>query len=144
MKKDVWLGISSTQKFEDMPPEHIDLVTQATLYKRNGKFYISYEESELTGLGATRTTVKADGKNITMIRTGDFPSQMTFTESECHVGLYHTFGGAMTISTRTTKVDNRIGEDGGKLVIDYSIEIDNNLAGRHHFEMTVSTDPMEC
>ena len=26
MKKDVWLGISSTQRFEDMPPEHIDLV----------------------------------------------------------------------------------------------------------------------
>ena len=118
MKKDVWLGISSTQHFEDMPPEHIDLVTQATLYKRNGKFYISYEESELTGLGATRTTVKADGKNVTMIRTGDFPSQMTFTESECHVGLYHTFGGAMTISTRTSNVDNNIGEEGGRLVIE--------------------------
>ncbi len=144
MKKDVWLGISSTQMFEDMPPEHIDLVTQATLYKRNGKLYISYQESELTGLGNTRTTVKADGKNITMIRTGEFPSQMTFTEGECHVGLYHTFGAAMTIATRTSKVGNELGDEGGKLTIDYAIEIDNNVTGHHHFVMTVSTDPMQC
>lgn len=144
MKKDVWLGISSTQRFEDMPPEHIDLVTQARLYKKNGKFYISYEESELTGLDGTRTTVKLDGKNVTMIRTGTYPSEMLFSENQRHVGLYHTVGGAMTISTHTSKVDNRIGEEGGSLVIDYSIEIDNNFAGEHHFEMTVATSPMEC
>lgn len=144
MKKDVWLGISSVQEFEGCPPEHIDLVTQARLYKRNGKFYISYDESELTGLEGTRTTVKLDGKTVTMIRTGTYASEMFFSENQRHVGLYNMGCGAMTISTHTSRVDNRIGEDGGRLVIDYSIEIDNNLAGQHHFEMTVATSPMEC
>lgn len=144
MKKDVWLAISSTQTFEDCPPEHIDLITQARLYKRNGKFYIAYEESELTGLEGTRTTVKLDGKNVTMIRTGSYPSELLFTEHQRHVGLYRTDFGAMTISTHTSRVDNRIGEDGGRLVIDYSIEVDNALAGEHHFEMTVATSPIDC
>ena len=144
MKKDVWLGISSTQEFEGCPPEHIDLVTQARLYKRNGKFYISYEESELTGLEGTRTTVKLDGKMVTMIRKGTYASEMFFAENQRHVGLYHVGGAALTITTHTSRVDNRIGEDGGRLIIDYSVEIDNNLAGQHHFEMTVGTSPMSC
>ena len=53
MKKDVWLSISSKQQFADCDEERIDLVTAATLYERGGKYYIAYEESELTGLEGT-------------------------------------------------------------------------------------------
>lgn len=48
-------------------------MTAATLYERGGKYYIAYEESELTGLEGTRTTVKLDGKSVSLIRTGTFP-----------------------------------------------------------------------
>ncbi len=44
--------------------ENIDLQTAATLYERGGKYYIAYEESELTGLEGTKTTVKLDGKTV--------------------------------------------------------------------------------
>ena len=73
MKKDVWLSISSKQKFTGCDEEKIDLVTAATLYQRGGKYYIAYEESELTGLEGTRTTVKLDGKSVALIRTGSCP-----------------------------------------------------------------------
>ena len=49
MKKNVLLSIASTQQFEGAEPEHIDLMTEAKLYERNGKYYITYEETELTG-----------------------------------------------------------------------------------------------
>ena len=62
MKKDVWLTISSQQQFAGCDEENIDLQTAATLYERGGKYYIAYEESELTGLEGTKTTVKLDGK----------------------------------------------------------------------------------
>ena len=78
MKKDALLSIRSTQRFEGCDEEKIDLITQARFYKRGGKFYISYEESELTGLLGTRTTVKIDGDTVTMMRTGTYPSEMIF------------------------------------------------------------------
>lgn len=143
MKKDVWLSISSKQQFADCDEERIDLVTAATLYERGGKYYIAYEESELTGLEGTRTTVKLDGKSVALIRTGTFPSHMLFSEDERHVGLYQTpYGAGMTVATHTSRVRNTVGEDGGELVIDYTVEVDNSLMGEHHFEMVVSTDPM--
>lgn len=46
----------------------------------------------------------------------------------------------MAIATHTSRVHNTIGEDGGHLIIDYTVEVDNSLMGEHHFEMTVSTN----
>ena len=102
MKKDVWLTIRSRQQFEGCDEERVNLETAATLYERGGKYYIAYEESELTGLEGTKTTVKLDGKTV------------------------------------TSHVSNTVGENGGRLVIDYTVEVDNSLMGEHHFEMVVS------
>ena len=138
MKKNVLLSIASTQCFEGCEPEHIDLMTEATLYERNGKYYITYEESELTGLVGTRTMLKMDGTTVSMIRTGTYPSELLFAENQRHVGLYHTEFGALTISTHTSRMENTIGENGGELAIEYTIEVDNSMVGRHQFRMTVT------
>lgn len=144
MKKDVWLTINSTQQFAGCDEEHIDLVTAATLYERGGKYYIAYEESELTGLEGTRTTVKLDGKTVTLIRSGTYPSHMLFAEDERHVGLYQTPAGTgMTIATHTSHVRNTVDETGGELVLDYTVEVDNSLMGQHHFEMYVTAGPLD-
>ena len=143
MKKDVWLSIFSTQQFVGCEEEQIDLVTAATLYERGGKYYITYEESELTGLQGTHTTVKLDGKTVALIRTGTYPSHMLFSEDERHVGLYQTPAGVeLAIATHTSQIRSTVGENGGELVIDYTVEIDNSVMGEHHFEMIVSTTPV--
>ena len=142
MKKDVWLTIHSTQRFVGCEAEQINLTTAATLYERGGKYYIAYEESELTGLEGTRTTVKLDGKPVTLIRSGAYPSHMLFAEDERHVGLYQSpIGAEIAISTHTSRVRNTVGEDGGELVLDYTVEVDNSLMGQHHFEMYVTAAP---
>lgn len=138
LKKDVVITIMSRQAFEGCEPDHIDLVTRGRLYRKKGKYFISYDESELTGLQGSRTTLKLDGPNVTMTRTGTFPTQMLFSEHQRHVGLYQTEAGAMTISTHTSHVRNTIGENGGNLEIDYSLEVDSNFAGENRFEMAVS------
>ena len=89
----------------------------------------------------THTTVKLDGKSVSLIRTGAYPSHMQFTEDERQVGLYATGAGAMTISVYASRVHNTIGENGGELALDYTIEVDNSLAGEHHFEMVVTPQP---
>ena len=115
MKKDVIITIASKQNFEGCEPDHINLITAGRLYRRNGKYFISYEESELTGMEGTRTTLKLEDRQVTMTRTG-----------------------SLAVSTHTSQLINDIGENGGKLSIDYTVEIDSNLAGTHRFEMAVT------
>lgn len=144
LKKDVWLTILSIQQFEGCDEEQVDLVTAAKLYERGGKYFVVYDESELTGLEGTRTTLKMDGKDVSLLRTGTCPSHMLFVENQRHVGLYQTpVGGTLTIATHTSHIRNTIGENGGELIIDYTVEVDNCVMGETHFEMLVSTESPE-
>lgn len=141
MKKDVWLSIRSMQHFDGCEPERIDLATAATLYERGGKYYIIYDESELTGLTGTRTTLKLDGKTISLIRTGAYPSHMLFAEAQRHVGIYPTpVGGEVTVATHTSRVRNTVDEAGGELVIDYTVELDGSVMGEHHFALQIADE----
>ena len=143
MKKDVWLSITSTQRFEGCDIDKVDLVTLATLYQKRGKYYIVYDESELTGMEGSRTTVKLDSKEASVVRSGTCPSELLFAENERHVGLYQTPYGAMTISTHTSNLKSTVGIDGGQLIIDYTLEVDNSLIGENHLEMIVAEVPAE-
>lgn len=137
-KKDVIITIESRQVFEGCEPDRIDLITAGRLYRRGGKYFVSYEESELTGMEGTRTTLKLEGRQVTLTRTGTYPSHMLFSEHKSHVGLYQTDAGAFTVATHTSQLVNTIDENGGNLAIDYTVEIDSSLTGRHRLEMAVT------
>lgn len=143
MKKDVWLSITSTQRFEGCDVDKIDLVTAATLYQRRGKYFIVYDESELTGMEGSRTTVKLGGKEASVVRSGSCPSELLFAENERHVGLYQTPYGTITISTHTSNLQSTVSMNGGQLVIDYTLEVDHSLVGENHLEMIVADAPAE-
>lgn len=137
MKKEVMLNIRARQQFIGCEEDGMELITGGKLYVRGGKVYVTYEESELTGLAGARTTLRLDGQRVTMLRSGTAATQMEFCQGERHVGLYPTPGGPLTVATYTERVDNRIGADGGTLRIDYAIEIEHSVAGRNRFEVTV-------
>lgn len=138
LKKDVIIAIASRQDFEGCEPDNIHLITAGRLYRRAGKYFVSYDESQLTGMEGTRTTLKLEAQQVTMTRTGTHPAQMLFAKNKRHVGLYQTDVGSLAISTHTSQLVNTIGENGGVLQIDYTVEIDSALAGTHRFEMAVT------
>ena len=137
MKKEVMLNIRSRQQFEGCEEDGMELITGGKLYVRGGKVYVTYEESELTGLAGARTTLRLDGDRVTMLRSGKGAAQMEFRQGERHVGLYPTPGGPPTVATYTERVDNQVGADGGTLRIDYAIEIEHSNGGRNRFEVSV-------
>ena len=72
MKKDVIISIRGLQESQGESEDPITLVTAGRFYRKNGLYYISYDETELTGLEGTRTTVKVGPDTVKVIRTGCF------------------------------------------------------------------------
>lgn len=138
MKKDVLISVKSKQEYAGAEPDGIDFITEGRLYKKNDKFYVSYNESIITGLEDTKTTLKLSDGQATILRSGKNKSHMLFIEGKRHTGLYNSEFGAMTISTHTSKISNKITENGGSLSIDYTIEVDNQLKGINNFSLTVT------
>ena len=123
-------------------PEEMELVTPGRLVRdAQGRYTISYEESELTGLEGTTTVLQIEGGRVTLLREGSVNSQMVFEEGCRHLSMYETPYGALSVGINTRRMKNTVGEDGGDLEIDYAVEIDNLLAGQNLFRMSVKRDP---
>ena len=137
MEKDVVISIKGIQKYEDVDPDVIELVTEGRLTRVGESYTLSYQESELTGLEGTLTTIQVDGEQVTLMRVGEFTSQMVFQEGRRHLSMYNTPYGAMAIGVNTRHLLADLTDQGGDIEIDYAIEIDHTLAGRNVFQIKV-------
>ena len=138
MKNNVIISIRGQQAFEGTDEDAIELVTAGRMIPHGTDGYVlSYEESALTGLEGTRTTLRVQPNKVSMTRTGAVTSNMVFELGQKHTSLYNTPFGSMEIGISAKEIDNGLSENGGHLKIDYAIEIDHALAGRNLFDIRV-------
>lgn len=137
MKKDVIITIKGLQNYEDQDDDSVELVTTGRFYQKEGNYYITYKESELTGLGSTTTTLKIENDRITVLRFGDTRTHMVFEEGQKHISYYDTGAGALTVGISTKRINKMLSEKGGRVMIDYSMEINNSLTGENAFDINV-------
>lgn len=137
MEKDVVISIKGMQKYEGNDPDTVELVTAGRLMKDKGGYTLSYQESEITGLEGTLTTIQVEGEQVTLMRMGEFNSQMVFQEGRRHLSMYNTPYGAMSVGVNTRHLLADLSDKGGDIEIDYAIEIDHAIAGRSVFQIKV-------
>lgn len=137
MKKDVIISIKGMQDYEQTGKDSIEFVTRGSLGRQSGMLTLSYEESELTGLEGTLTTIQVEPERVTMLRTGQVNTQMVFQEGRRHLAMYNTPYGAMAIGVNTRHLYNEMSDSGGDIEIDYAIEIDHAIVGRNIFQINV-------
>ena len=137
MEKDVVISIKGMQNYEGEEPDTIELVTEGRLTRDEGGYTLSYQESELTGLEGTLTTIQVEGEQVTLMRVGEVNAQMVFQEGRRHLSMYNTPYGAMAIGVNTRRLLADLNDQGGNIEIDYAIEIDHAIAGRNIFRIKV-------
>ena len=138
MDKSVIISIRGIQSLNDDPPEVVELVTEGRLMDCGDAGYtLSYQVSEITGLEGTLTTFQVEPDCITLMRMGEFNSQMVFQPGRRHFSMYNTPYGALSIGINTKKMRADLDESGGQIEINYAIEIDHAVAGENAFHIDV-------
>lgn len=137
MEKEVIISIKGMQKYENAEPDTIELVTGGRLERDGESFTLSYQESAVTGMDGTLTTFQIEPERVTLLRVGEYTSQMVFQEGRRHMSMYNTPYGAMTIGVNTRHLLAELDDKGGDIEIDYAIEIDHAIAGRNIFQIKV-------
>ena len=136
-KLPVMLSIRGEQYFDDVDPDATELMTEGTMTLRGEDIYLSYQESELTGMEGTTTTFAVEGRRVTLLRSGAVNSQMVFEEGEQHTSLYETPFGELTVDIQTSKLLHNLTERGGVMEIKYSIAVEHTVTGRNCFKIRV-------
>ncbi len=138
MEENVIISIRGKQAFAEASPDVIELVTEGQLTARgDGRYTLTYRESELTGLEGTTTVFEIDGGRVTLLREGEVNSQMVFEEGQRHLSLYETPYGSLSVGISTRRMRTDLSQKGGSIEIDYAIEIDHAVAGHNMFQIAV-------
>ena len=137
MKQAVMLSIRGRQSYQDQEPDVIELVTDGISEQVDGGWNISYEESDLTGLGGVTTTFRVEPDKIILSRTGKLNSQMIFQEGMTHDSLYQADFGALMISVTATKICGNVTQLGGVIDLEYKIEIEQSAMGTVDYHLDI-------
>ena len=144
MEKEVIISIKGMQKYENAEPDTIELVTGGRLERDGESFTLSYQESAVTGMDGTLTTFQIEPERVTLLRVGEYTSQMVFQEGRRHMSMYNTPYGTMSIGVNTRHLTAQVTECGGDIEIDYAIEIDHTVAGRNVFQIKIKEAAPGC
>ncbi|MBP3633678.1 MAG: DUF1934 domain-containing protein [Oscillospiraceae bacterium] len=137
MKKEVLITVRGTQEGEN-GPETVELMTRGTMTGRNGKFAISYEETELTGTaGVISTFLVLNPERVVLTRQGTIKSRMVFVKGVRDESLYDLGFGALLLGVFTRDIQVELSDDGGRLFIDYVVEIEQSYANHNSYEVLI-------
>ena len=129
MKKDVLISIKGVSSVENEDADVVEFFTTGEYYKEDGSYYISYQESEVTGFEGSRTVLKVEDENmVTMERSGAAEAQLIIQRGVRHQCRYDAGYGEMTIGVSGGRIRSTLTETGGDLDFAYSLDINTMLA----------------
>ena len=123
--------------------EPIELLTEGRLLLGEHRVELVYEESELSGMEGSVTSIGFDIDSpmlVTMMRSGAVSTALVFEEGKRHICVYRTPFSDFEVCAVALKVENRL-LDLGRLDLDYVVEIHGAQAERCKMCITVRELP---
>lgn len=131
MVKNAVITVQSRVSVED---EIIEVVTPGKLHITSNGYRVEYDETKLSGMEGTKTTMIIKDKYFKLIRVGTTETNMEFEINKESISLYKTPFGVMSIAVNTKEVDIQVDENGGKVHIVYTL----NVEGQQMIETDLS------
>lgn len=143
--KKVSITMKSISDTNSGSPDVIELITSGTMKPitmGNAEGWeISYEDSEATGFAGSVTTVSCIGEMLaSMKRTGSAESHLIMEKGRRHHCHYSTEYGDMLLGISTTRIINRMTENGGELYFKYTIDINSSLVSENEVYLNVAAN----
>lgn len=117
--------------------EAVELITPGKFYTKNGSYYIVYEETEISGLEGTTTTLKVSDKEVQMIRFGTTNSKLTFREGCVDTSYYKMPFGMIELIIKPSSISITMGDNGGSIELKYELMAGGSQMSRNELYIQV-------
>ncbi|MGL4453928.1 MAG: DUF1934 domain-containing protein [Sarcina sp.] len=121
MQKKAIISISSMQMNDK--DQVVEVATPGEFHIGEEGFKAVYEESEISGMAGTTTTVIVESDKVKLERQGSTETVMIFENNGSNVCLYNTPYGMLELTTNTKILDIDMNEEGGSVKIDYDLVV---------------------
>ena len=141
--KDVIISVTGVQQGVN-GPDAMELVTAGQYGQDEKETLLTWQESELTGMEGTKTSLCVQPRSVVLSREGTLNTRMEFEEGRKRYFLYEAPFGSATMGLNTRRIVNRLGAHGGEIEIDYSVDMDDTIVGRNRFFIRVQEPYQRC
>jgi len=129
-------------KDEESHEDVVEFVTEGKLYKRGETTYVSYLESELSGVEGCRTSLTITDGKVRMKRSGKplgIPTVIEFEKGKRFKGLYDTPFGSIGMEVLTNSITTFPDSGDGKnhLSIDYNVSLRGLSESRNKLDIEI-------
>lgn len=105
-------------------PEVIELTTQGKFYKKGDAKYLVYDESEISGMKDSTTTIKLKDKAITLTRFGSVGMRLEFEKGKSFKSDYITGQGVFKLEILTSELYYSLNDNlKGSILVNYEMTI---------------------
>ncbi len=125
MDNNVLISVKTIQRCDGEELEPVELQTPGKLGMMNQKYYLIYDESEMTGFPETTTPIKIWEHNVVVTRKGRFNMQLHYKEGEKNLCMYPTPYGNISAAISTSAIAYEFEHLTGSLQVDYVLDADN-------------------
>lgn len=117
-------AVISLRSFNDLDENDvIEVVTPGEFLVTEDGFKAIYEETELSGMNGTTTTLTMLDDKLVLEREGNVSAKMDFKKGETSISLYNTPYGVLDLQIHTEDLKVDINENGGDITAKYSMEL---------------------
>ena len=124
----------------DLPEPNESVLTSYGIVDlaEDGTVRISYEDSEITGLPGCLTTfcLVPDG-SVVLLRRGEIRTCMIFAPGSRQLCEYGAEGAVPSVTLHTHALESEVGEAGGRVFVDYSVEIRGTVVEHNQIELSL-------
>ena len=138
MSKKAIISICSTQDIGEK--EKIEVVTVGEFSINGDEFIATYDETEISGMEGTKTTLKIKGDKVVLHREGTTSTKMDFQKDNTQVALYNTPYGMLELKTSTKELDLDVNEKGGNISIKYHLIAGGQEPIRTNLDMKIKVE----
>lgn len=137
MKENYLISVLGRQVVDDETGE-VEVTAFGSYTKRSGTRYISYREYDEDTSKARTSMLKIEGSHcVTLTRGGSGGTRLILEKGKRHFCQYSTEYGQMMLGVFTSSVDNQLTDAGGRLTVNYTLDLDASLSSYNQLCITV-------
>jgi uncharacterized beta-barrel protein YwiB (DUF1934 family) len=122
--KQIMLKIKGTIKRSGEEPEVVELTTEGKYYHKGDSDYLVYDESEISGMKGSTTTLKLKDHKITLTRFGGARMRMEFEKGKRFSSDYVTPNGTFKLEILTGELYYVLNENiKGNILVRYQMSL---------------------
>ncbi|MHB8171152.1 MAG: YwiB family protein [Thermincolia bacterium] len=137
VKKDVLVTVKGTQVNDLGEENSIQLITRGDFFFKNQAYYIIYNESEISGMEGTTTSLKAEPERITLNRMGSAEQKQVFEVNTLNISNYITPFATWIMGVIPSKVEVDLTDIGGSINLEYELNNGTEKVSDNKLSITV-------